>query len=74
MRSLSLTIAAVFVLALLTLTNPNMDDYTAFLHGSILKGSRRQTSEVDRALGALLGGVASTLAASQTVRTDYVLF
>jgi Domain of unknown function (DUF4359) len=74
MKSLSVTIAAVSILALLVLTNPTMEAYTAFLHSSILKETRRETSEVDRVVGALLGGIASTFVASQTVRTDYVLF
>ena len=74
MRSLSLTIAAISILALLALTHPTMEDYTAFIHGAILKESRRQTSAVDRILGALLGGIASSVIASQTVRTDYVFF
>lgn len=60
--------------ALLAYTNPTLDSYQQYLRQSILKGSKQQENPVEQALGAVLGGVASGVIASQTIRTDYVFW
>ncbi|MGH8471023.1 MAG: DUF4359 domain-containing protein, partial [Gammaproteobacteria bacterium] len=59
---------------LLAYTNPTLDSYQQYLRQSILKESKRQENPVEEALGTLLGGVASGVIASQTMREDYVFW
>ena len=60
--------------ALLAYTNPTLDSYQQYLQQSILKQAKRRENPVEQALGIALGGVASGVIASQTVRTDYVFW
>jgi hypothetical protein len=70
-------VSALFVIAagaLLAYTNPTLDSYQQYLQQSILKPAKRRENPVEQALGTVLGGVASRVIASQTVRTDYVFW
>ncbi|MGH8478666.1 MAG: DUF4359 domain-containing protein [Gammaproteobacteria bacterium] len=74
MRSIVIGLFVIAAGALLAYTNPTLDSYQQYLRQSILKGSKRQENPVEQALGTLLGGVASGVIASQTVRTDFVFW
>jgi Domain of unknown function (DUF4359) len=70
-------VSALFVIAagaLLAYTNPTLESYQQYLQQSILKQAKRRENPVEQALGAVLGGVASGVITSQTVRTDYVFW
>ncbi len=73
-KSVVSTLVVVAVGALLAFTNPTLDSYQQYLRLSILKETKRQENPVAHALGTLLGGVASGVIASQTVRTDFVFW
>ena len=70
-------VAALFVIAggaLLAYTNPTLDSYQQYLRISILKETKELDTPLEQVLGNVLGGVASGVIASQTVRTDYVFW
>jgi len=70
-------VAALFVIAggaLLAYTNPTLDSYQQYLRISILKETKELDTPLEQALGNVLGGIASGVIASQTVRTDYVFW
>ncbi len=70
-------VAASFVIAggaLLAYTNPSLDSYQQYLRLSILKETKDLDTPLEQVLGNVLGGVASGLIASQTVREDYVFW
>jgi hypothetical protein len=70
-----LLIPLVLVLALMGFTNPNLDDYREFLRQSIIEASQKDSAgAMARVTGPLLGGLASSFVASQTVRTNWLLF
>ncbi|MGH8628624.1 MAG: DUF4359 domain-containing protein, partial [Gammaproteobacteria bacterium] len=73
-KSIVSTLVVVAVGALLAFTNPTLDSYQQYLRLSILKETKELENPVEQALGAVLGGVASGVIASQTVRTDYVFW
>ncbi len=70
MKSISSTIVAIALLGLLVYTNPTLESYESFVHQQIVQAS---TSEQDRALALLFGGILSGIATNMTVRKDYVL-
>jgi hypothetical protein len=73
MKSLSTTVVVVAVLGLLAYTNPQMASFEQFIHAQILQGTEKK-DEVTKALGSLLGGVASRFIANSATRSDYVFF
>lgn len=73
MKVLSTVIVILAVLGLLAFKNPSMDDYHNYLRQSIVKEFQKEKSEVlEQVLGPLVGGLASTLVSSRTVRTDLI--
>lgn len=74
MKSIAFLMLLIAALGLLAYTNPTLDIYQQYLQQSILKQAKRKANPVERALGTVLGGVASGVIASQTVRTDYVFW
>lgn len=75
MRLLAAVIIGVAVLGLMVYTNPRMEDYNGFIRQSVMKESQKRGHDsLDQAFGSLMGGIASGVLASQTLRTDYVFF
>ncbi len=74
MKSIVSAFFLIAVGALLAYTNPTLDSYQQYLRQSILNESKRRENPVEQALGTLLGGVASGVVASQTMREDYVFW
>lgn len=72
MPSLTRTIVAVTVLALLTYTNPSMETYEKFIHEQILQETRTQDG-LTKFLGSLFGGFASSLITNSTIRRDFII-
>ncbi len=57
---------------ILVRTNPSMDDYRNYISRQVLKESQKSGRDgFERFIGPLAGGIAGSLAASQTIRTDY---
>jgi hypothetical protein len=75
MKMLSFVIVLVAVLGLMVYTNPTMNDFDAFIRQSVIKESEKESKDaMGRFLGSIVGGVAGSVIASQTVRSDYLLF
>jgi hypothetical protein len=74
MKSVVMSLLVIAGGALLAYTNPTLDSYQRYLQESILKQAKQKANPVKQALGTVLGGVASGVIASQTVRTDYVFW
>ena len=74
MKSIVISLLVITFGGLLAYTNPTVDSYQQYLHQSILKQAKQKANPVEQALGTVLGGVASGVIASQTVRTDYVFW
>ena len=74
MKSVVMSLFVIALGGLLAYTNPTLDSYQQYLQQSILKQAKRKANPVEQVLGAVLGGVASGVIASQTVRTDYVFW
>jgi Domain of unknown function (DUF4359) len=74
MKSVVMSLLVIAGGALLAYTNPTLDSYQRYLQESILKHAKQKANPVEQVLGTVLGGVASGVIASQTVRTDYVLW
>jgi hypothetical protein len=68
-KTLASTIVIVAVLALLAYTNPQLDHYERFIEQEIVQKTSKQ---LERVLGQVLGGLASTVLINNTTRTDYV--
>ena len=71
MKSLIVTILGVATLGLMAFTNPKMADYEQFIRKEIINDTKK-SDDLSQALGLLFGGIASSLATSATVRSDYV--
>jgi hypothetical protein len=74
MKSIVFTLFLIAAGALLAYTNPTLDSYQRYLQQSILKEAKQKEDPLQQALGSLLGGVASSVIASQTVTADYVFW
>lgn len=72
MKSLSLTIIIVAVLGLLAYTNPKPDQFERYVHQEITQEVNKQSDDLQRTLGHVFGGIASSMVTSQAVRNDYV--
>jgi hypothetical protein len=72
MKTLASTIVIVAVLALLAYTNPQLDHYERFIEQEIIQKTSKQSDQLERVLGQVLGGLASTVLINNTRRTDYV--
>jgi hypothetical protein len=68
-KTLASTIVIVAILALLAYTNPQLDHYERFIEQEIVQKTSKQ---LERVLGQVLGGLASTVLINNTTRTDYV--
>jgi hypothetical protein len=72
---IKLLIPLLLVLALMAFINPNLDDYKEFLRQSLIGASQQDsTGALARVTGPLLGGLAGSFVASQTIRTNWLLF
>ncbi len=74
MKAIAFLMLLIAALGLLAYTNPTLDSYQRYLQQSILRQAKQKANPVEQALGTVLGGVASGIIASQTVRTDYVFW
>ncbi|MBK7493355.1 MAG: DUF4359 domain-containing protein [Nitrosomonas sp.] len=72
MPSLTKTIVAVTLLALLTYTNPSMEAYEKFIHEQILQETRTQ-DDLTKFFGSLFGGFVSSLITNSTIRRDFII-
>lgn len=72
MPSLTKTIVAVTLLALLTYTNPSMEAYEKFIHEQILQETRTQ-DDLTKLFGSLFGGFVSSLITNSTIRRDFII-
>lgn len=72
MKSLSITVITVAILGLLAYTNPKPNDYERFIHELIMQETNKRKDDLERVLGQVFGGIASTMITNQTVRADYV--
>lgn len=72
MLSLTKTIVAVTLLALLTYTNPSMEAYEKFIHEQILQETRTQ-DDLTKFFGSLFGGFVSSLITNSTIRRDFII-
>jgi hypothetical protein len=72
MPSLTKTIVAVTLLALLTYTNPLMEAYEKFIHEQILQETRTQ-DDLTKLFGSLFGGFVSSLITNSTIRRDFII-
>ncbi len=72
MPSLTKTIVAVTLLALLTYTNPSMEAYEKFIHEQILQETRTQ-DDLTKFFGSLFGGFVSSLITNSTIRKDFII-
>jgi len=73
-KSIVISLLVIAGGGLLAYTNPTLDSYQRYLQQTILKQAKQKSNPVEQALGTVLGGVASGVIASQTVRTDYVFW
>lgn len=71
MPSLTKTIVAATLLALLTYTNPSMEAYEKFIHEQILQETRTQ-DDLTKFFGTLFGGFVSSLITNSTIRRDFI--
>lgn len=55
------------------LTNPTMDDYSAYMQQEIVN-STRDKNELSRGLALLFGGLAGSVVSNATTRSNYVFF
>ncbi len=75
MKRLSFLIILVAFLGLLAYKNPTLDDYNQYLRMSIARELQKNSKEgLEQLFGTFLGGIASGVVTSQTVRTDFVFF
>lgn len=75
MKLLSLVLVMIAVLGLLTYTNPTMDEYSEFIRKSVVEGVRKEKpASFGQMFSPLLGTIAGSLVATQTVRHDYIFF
>lgn len=73
MTSLTKTIVAVTLLALLIYTNPTLEAYEEFIRKEIIQETRKQDG-LSKVLGSLFGGFVSGLLANSTIRRDFIIF
>jgi hypothetical protein len=74
MKLVASIIVAVALLGLLVYTNPSLEDYNNFIRQSIIKeGQKQKENPLGQLLVPFLSGMAGSLVASQTVRSDYVV-
>jgi len=71
--SLTKTIVAVTLLALLVYTNPTMDDFGEYMRKEIVQDLPKEDS-LGKVIGSLLGGFASHVITNATIRRDFVIF
>jgi hypothetical protein len=62
----------VIILGLLAITNPDMDDFKQAARDRLEKELEGK-SDVEKAIGKMLGGTATDLLASRTTRTNMIL-
>lgn len=75
MKALTVTLVVLFVLGVLIFTNPSIEDYRAFMTQELNREVKKEArSEGEAAFIALVGGLATSFLAGQTVRNDYLLF
>jgi hypothetical protein len=72
MKSISYTIFIVALLGLLAYTNPTLDSYESYVHQQVIQEVKKESNNLDRALGYFIVGIASSVVTNQTVRKDYV--
>lgn len=75
MKLLSLVLILIATLALLGFTNPSMDDYSNFIRQRVVQEAHKDKEDTfGQLFSPLLGGIAGSLVASQTIRNDYIFF
>ncbi len=75
MKRLSFVILLVGFLGLLAYKNPTLDDYNHYLRVSISQELQKDSKEgFDQIFSSFLGGIASGVVTSQTVRRDFIFF
>ena len=75
MKLLCCVVALIALLGLLVYTNPSMDDFGNYVRQTVMVEAQKELKDpVGHFLGSVIGGIAGGLVASQTVRTDYLLF
>jgi len=75
MKAFTITLVVLFVLGVMIFTNPSLEDYRTFMTQELNKEVKKEArSEGEAALISILGGVATSFLADQTVRNDYLLF
>lgn len=75
MKLLSLVLIIIASFALLAFTNPSMDDYGDFIRQRVVEEAQKdKEATFGQLFSPLLGGIAGGFLASQTIRSDYVLF
>lgn len=73
MKGSVLAVVVVGLLLLLAFTNPTMESYESYIRQEILRETHSK-DETTKALGLVFGGLASSMFANATVRSNYVLW
>ena len=79
MKTLAFVVALISLLGLLAFKNPTLDDYSVYLRQSVIQemqkeAKREETGFLGAVLNPLVGGIASELVVSQTIRKDFIFF
>ncbi len=65
----------IAVLGLLTYTNPSIDDYSDFVRQCVVQEVQKERLDgLGQLFSPLLGSIAGSLVASQTLRNDFIFF
>ena len=72
-KALSITIGIAALILVLAITNPTLVAYQQYLHQTMVQESKKSKDDLNKALGMLFGGFASSIFVSQTKRSDYVI-
>ena len=74
MKALIITIVILAVLGLLAYTNPGMQAYQEYVHQRLVQKSTSGQDDLRGAAGMLFSGLASSVLAKATTRSDYVFW